>query len=43
MINFDDYTDENKILHNENWPSIPDNRYRILMIGGSRSGNQLNY
>ena len=38
MINLDDYTDENKKLHNENWPSITDNRYRILIIGGSRSG-----
>ena len=38
MINLDDYTDENKKLHNENQPSITDNRYRILIIGGSRSG-----
>ena len=38
MINFDDYTNENKIVHNENWPCIPDHPYRILTIGGSGSG-----
>ena len=37
MINFDDYTNENKINHNPNWPYIPDHPYRILIIGGSRS------
>ena len=30
MINFDDYTDENKIEHNSKWPHIPDHQYRIL-------------
>ena len=39
MINFDDYTDENKRKHNLNWPYIPDHPYRILIIGGSGSGN----
>ena len=39
MINFDDYTDENKRKHNLNWPDIPDPPYRILIIGGSGSGN----
>ena len=26
MINFDDYTNENKIEHNSKWPHIPDHR-----------------
>ena len=38
MINFDDYINENKIIHNKNWPYIPDHPYRILIIGGSGSG-----
>ena len=38
MINFDDYVNENKTEHIKNWPYIPDHPYRILMIGGSRSG-----
>ena len=38
MINFDNYTDENKTKHNKNWPYIPDHPYRILIIGGSGSG-----
>ena len=39
MINFDDYTSENKIDHNSKWPYIPDHPYRILIIiGGSGSG-----
>ena len=38
MINFDDYTNENKTIHNKNWPYIPDHPYRILIIGGSESG-----
>ena len=38
MINFDDYTNENKIEHNSKWPHIPDHPYRILIIGGSGSG-----
>ena len=38
MINFDDYTNENKTEHNKNWPYIPDHPYRILIIGGSESG-----
>ena len=38
MINFDNYTNENKTLYNENWPNIPDHQYRILIIGGSGSG-----
>ena len=27
-----------KILHRENWPSIPDHPYRILIIGESGCG-----
>ena len=38
MINFDDYTSENKIEHNSKWPDIPDHPYRILIIDGSGSG-----
>ena len=37
MINFDDYTNENKAKHNSKWPYIPDHPYRILIIGGSES------
>ena len=38
MINFDEYTNENKINHNPNWPYTPDHPYRILITGGSESG-----
>ena len=38
MINFDDYVNENKTEHNKNWPYIPDDPYRILIIGVSGSG-----
>ena len=38
MINFDDYTNENKTEHNLKWPYIPNHPYRILLIGGSGSG-----
>ena len=38
MINFDEYTNENKKKHSPNWPYIPDHPYRILIIGGSGSG-----
>ena len=38
MINSDYYTNENKTEHNSTWPYIPDHPYRILIIGGSRSG-----
>ena len=30
MINFDEYTNENKRKHNPNYPYIPDHPYRIL-------------
>ena len=29
---------ENKTMHNKNWPYIPDHPYRILTTGGSGSG-----
>ena len=38
MINFVDYTNENKTEHHSKWPHIPDHPYRILIIGGSGSG-----
>ena len=38
MINFDEYTHENKIEHNLKWPHILYHPYRILIIGGSGSG-----
>ena len=39
MINFDEYTNENKKEHNLNWPYIPPvHPYRILIIGGSGIG-----
>ena len=37
MINFDYYTNENKIEHNLKWSYIPDHP-SILIIGGSGSG-----
>ena len=38
MINFDDVKKENIKKHNSNWPQILDRPYRILIVGGSRSG-----
>ena len=38
MINFDNYTNENKTEHNLKWSYIPDHPYRILFVRGSRSG-----
>ena len=38
MINFDDYTNENKTENNLEWPYIPDHPYSILIIGDSGSG-----
>ena len=38
MINFDEYVNENKTVHNKNWPYIPDHPCRILIIVGSGSG-----
>ena len=43
MINFDEYVNENKIVHNKNWPYIPDHPNRILTLraSGSRKTNAL--
>ena len=38
MINFDNYVNENKTEHYEKWLHTPDKPYRILIIGGLRSG-----
>ena len=38
MINFGTYANENKTKHDKNWPYIQDHPYRILILGGSRSG-----
>ena len=38
MITLDSITNKNNKKHNEKWPYIPDHPYRILIIGGSRSG-----
>ena len=36
IINFDSYVNENKTKH-KNWPYMPHNSYRILIVGGSGS------
>ena len=38
MISFDDHANEYKTENNLKWPYIPDHPYKILIIGGSRSG-----
>ena len=38
MINFDDYTNENKTKRNLKWTRAPHHPYRILIVGGSGSG-----
>ena len=38
MLNFDYITKGNIREHNPNWPEIPDDPYRILIVGGSGSG-----
>ena len=38
MINLDNIVNNNNKRHIVNWPCIPDNPYRILIIGGSGSG-----
>ena len=38
MINLGSITNENNKKHNEIWPYIPDQPYRILIISGSGSG-----
>ena len=39
MNNLDSITNENNKNQNEKWPYIPDHPYKILIIGGSGSGN----
>ena len=43
MISFDDYANENKIEHNLKRPYITDHPYRILITGGSGSGEKMHY
>ena len=38
MFNFDYITEEDITKHNPNWPKISDHPYRIIIVGGSRSG-----
>ena len=38
MINFDNYTNENKAEHNLKWSYTPDHPYRMLIVGCSGSG-----
>ena len=38
MIYLDNIPNKNNKEHNEKWPYIPDHLYRIIIIGGSRSG-----
>ena len=38
LINSDNVTKENIKGYDQNWPQILDYSYRILIIGGSRSG-----
>ena len=38
MINFDNYTNENKKELNRKLPYMPDHPHRILVVGGSGSG-----
>ena len=40
MINFDDVTKEYIKEHNPNWSQVPNQPYRILIIGGSWSGKK---
>ena len=40
MINFDDVTKEKIKENNSNWPQIPDDPQRILIIGGYGSGKK---
>ena len=43
MINFYDHVNENKTMHNKDWPYTPDHPYRILIIGDSGSVKKLCY
>ena len=39
----DDITNESNEDHNKKWPYVPDHLYRMLKIGGSRSGKKIHY
>ena len=41
MTNFDDAIKEETKEHKAQWPQIPDHPYKILIIGGSRSGKAI--
>ena len=43
MINFDGYANENKTEHNLKWPNIPDQPYRILIMGVLNLEKQIHY
>ena len=43
MINFDEYTNENKREHNPYWPYVLDHPYRILIIGARDLEKQMHY
>ena len=43
MINFDDYTNEDKTKRNQKWPYIPDHQYKILIIGVQDLEKQIRY
>ena len=38
MFNFIYITKEDVKKHNPNWPDIPNYQYKILIVGGSKSG-----
>ena len=38
MFNLDDIANKNNKEHNKKWPYVLDHPYKILIIGGSRSG-----
>ena len=42
MINFDDYTNENKTEHNLKWLYIPDLWYRIITVKGDSGSEKTN-
>ena len=43
MINFDDYSNENRTEDNPKWPYIPDHPCRILIIGGTYTHNDIKF
>ena len=43
MIDFNEYSNENKIEHNLKWPHISDHPYRILIVGGLDQEKQMHY